>query len=107
MTQVCHELEIINCGHVSVKRHSFWKITDPFSNLKRFLNYIITGYNSGTVCGRHIAGENSHRCCFPCTIRPKEANDFSLVGIKADIVEGAPCAIVLDKTIDLDHSLSL
>ncbi len=107
MPQVCHELKVINRGHIGVKRNSFWKISDSFSDLDRFFDHIIAGHNRGSVCGWHIAGKDSHGCCFASAIGTEKANDFSLVGIKADVIDGAPFAIVLGKTVDLDHYCSL
>jgi len=106
VAQVGHELEIIEHGHVIVEGDGFGQVPHPLADFHRIADDIVPGNDRFPVGGGHVAGKDSHGGGFACAVRPEKADDFSLLGVEIQIMDGAARTIVFGKTGHFDHGLS-
>jgi hypothetical protein len=59
------------------------------------INDIKTSNPGAPRSGRHIPGQNAHRCRFAGTIWTQETQNFALLGVKAEIFDSAAYPIIL------------
>src|SRR5450759_5548764 len=69
--QVGKEFQIVEYGHIRIKRDSFWHITDNSPDLKRLFHNIEAIYLGGTRSGGHVAGKDAHGGRFSGPVRTK------------------------------------
>ena len=56
-----------------------------------------------SVGGRKVAGEHFHGRAFARAVRAEKPDDFALVDVKADALDGAESGIGFGEIFDFDH----
>ena len=89
-----HEFQIGAYCHVIVERGIFRQVAYATAHLMGFLKDVESFDADSSFGGRHEAGYDPHRRCFPCPIGAEETENLSPLGGERDILDGAEVAVV-------------
>ena len=101
--EVVAKREILIHRHIGIKRRLFGKITDEPLCVQRVVENIDTSYGYAAGSGREISCDDIHRRTLTGAVRSEKADNFTALHLKADIVNGAERAVILNQVRYFNH----
>ena len=104
--KVIDKIEIFFYGHIHIKGRKLREIAYLLFSLDRVFKDVYAVYKGFAVCTGYVACKDIHGGGFSRSVRTEEAENFSVLSFKRDIIDSLFVAVSLGKVYNLYHFIS-